>query len=266
MPRVRLFHWKAAEAAPLIAELKAVGFSVGYDEDFHAYWPTRAKSLPEVFVIDLTRQPAHGREVAIALRGYKATRQIPIVFVDGDSEKVETVRRILPDAIYTSRVRLPAAIRRAKPTPNPLVPAQMMDRYAGRTAAQKIGIGKDMRVAVVDPPPDYQKVVGELPEGAWLDEESSAECKITLWFAHDYAAFAAALPKMRRVAEQTRLWILWRKGKRDGLNDNLVRRGGNEVGLVDYKICSVNDTWTGMVFAIKKVNEPRNRAASNRPG
>jgi hypothetical protein len=257
VPRVRLIHWKGAEAAPLIRKLKAAGCTVDYDEDLRAYWRTRGKSLPEVFVIDLTRQPAHGREVAVALRGYKATRHIPVVFVDGDSEKVEAVRRVIPDAIYASRARLPTAIRRVRPNPNPLVPAQMMDRYANRTAAQKMGIGKDVHVAVVDPPADYEKVVGELPEGAWLDEEAFTACKVMLWFVHDYSGFEAALPKMRRAAERTRLWILWRKNRRgkgseDGLDGNLVRNGANQVGLVDYKICSVNDTWSGMVFAIKK--------------
>ena len=264
MHRIRLFHWKASEAASLIAELKAAGFTVDYDEDLRSYWRDR-RITPDMFVIDLSRLPALGREVAVALRGYKLTRRVPIIFVDGDPEKVEGVRRVLPDAIYTSRARLPAAIRRAKPVANPQVPAQMMDRYADRTAAQKMGIGKDTRVAVVDPPPDYARVIGMLPDGASLEEDSTG-CKITLWFIHDYASFEAALPAMRRAAERTRLWILWRKNKRDGINGNLVRRGAIEVGLVDYKICSANDTWTGMVFAIKKTNGPRNRTASHRAG
>src|SRR5215471_6431401 len=158
MRRVRLFHWKANEAASLIKELKAAGHSLDYSEDLGTYWRGR-RDLPDVFVIDLTRLPAHGREVAVALRGYRPSRNIPIVFVGGDPAKVEGIKRVIPDALYTSREKLPKVIDRAKAPAQPLIPKQMMDRYAGRSAAQKLGIGKEMAVAVVDPPVDYAKVV-----------------------------------------------------------------------------------------------------------
>jgi hypothetical protein len=257
MRRVRLFHWKANEAAALIKELKRAGHSVDYDEDLRTYWANRKLHLPEVFAIDLSHRPAHGREVAIALRGYKPSRNIPIIFVDGDAAKVEGIKRVIPDAVYTSRDKLPKAIDRAKPPAQPLVPAQMMDRFSGRSAAQKIGIGKGMAVAVVDPPADYTKVVGELPEGVRFEEADCRDCKVTLWFLHDYGSFEPALPRMRRLAQKSKLWILWRKGKLDGIDGNIVRQGANEVGLVDYKICSVNETWSGMAFALKKAQHAR---------
>ncbi len=251
MSRLRLFHWKAEEAVPLIAALQAAGHSVEYQEKLASYRETR-KSPPDAFVIDLSRLPSHGREAAIFLRGSKATRHVPTVFVGGDPEKVEGVRRLLPDASYTSPGRLLATLRHLKPIADPVRPAQMMDRYGQRTTAQKLGIGKDMCVAVVDPPPDYAHAIGKLPEGAWFEEEPTEDCKVTLWFAHHPAGFQAALPEMRKVAAKSRLWILWRKGKKEGLDGNIVRQGAMEVGLVDYKICSVNATWSAMVFTVKK--------------
>jgi hypothetical protein len=259
MSRVRVFHWKAEEAPPLISEIKSAGHSVEYNATFGEYWRNR-KSPPDAFVIDLTRMPSHGREVAIALRSHKATRQLPILFVDGNAEKVEAIRRILPDAIYTSRAKIAAALRRAKPFADPVAPPGMMERYAGRSVAQKLGIGPDTRVGLVDPPADYDRVVGPLPDGASLEEGISDGCKITLWFVHDYASFEAALPEMRRTAARSRLWILWRKGKRDGVNEPLIRRGCIEVGLVDYKICSANEIWSAMAFAVKKA-QPQRRGA-----
>ncbi|HEY7333430.1 MAG TPA: hypothetical protein VH639_01005 [Bryobacteraceae bacterium] len=165
MPRVRLFHWKAEDADPLIAQIEAAGFSVDYEERISSFRRIR-ESAPDAFAIDLSIRPSHGREVAVALRGHKATRHIPIVFVDGEAQKVEGVSHMLPDAIYVSAARLISALRRAKPLVRPHVPPQMMDRYAGRPAAQKLGIAKDARVAVVDPPADYVRAIGKLPEGA----------------------------------------------------------------------------------------------------
>ncbi len=251
MLRLRLFHWKAAEAAPLIATLKAAGHSVEYEEKPASYGRLR-HSQPDAFIIDLSRSPSHGRDVGVFLRGSKATRHVPTVFLGGDPEKVEGVRRLLPDASYTSPGRLIATLNRVKPLTDPVRPPQMMERYAGRTTAQKLGIGKDTSVAVVDPPADYAKAIGKLPEGAWFEEEP-ADCKVTLWFAHDPAGFQAALPEMRKIAAaKSRLWILWRKGKKDGLDGNVIRLGAVDVGLVDYKICSVNETWSAMVFTVKK--------------
>ena len=251
MSRLRLFHWKAAEAAPLIAALKAAGHSVEYREDAASYREAR-DSPPDAIVIDLSLRPSHGREVGIVLRAHKATRHVPIVFVGGDPVKVEAVRRMLPDAAYTSPKRLITTLRRVKPLADPIRPPRMMDRYAAHSTAHKLGIREGTAVAVVDPPADYARAIGELPEGAWFEEDTTEDSKITLWFAHDQAGFQAALPKIRKVAVKSRLWILWPKGRKDGLNGNVVRQGCIEVGLVDYKICSVNDTWSAMVFAVKK--------------
>jgi hypothetical protein len=256
MPRLRLFHWRAAEAAPLITALKAAGYQVDYDQDFASFRKAR-QSPPEAFVIDLTRMPSYGREVAVALRGSPATRGIPLVFAGGDPEKVAAVKRLIPDAAYTSHARLPATLRRAKPPADPVVPTRMMDRWAGRSIAQKLGITRDARVAVIDPPADYARAIGDLPEGASYEEGSSEEspppdCKIALWFVRDIAALQAALPNMRRTAGRSRVWILWRKGSINGLNGQVIRESANSVGLVDYKICSVNQTWSGMVFTVKK--------------
>jgi hypothetical protein len=254
MPRVRLFHWKTEGAAPLIAQLEAAGFWVDYEEKISSFRRIR-ESPTDIFAIDLSLRPSHGRELAIALRGHKATHHIPIVFVGGEAAKVKDVRRVLPDAAYSSSARLVSALRRAKPLARPHVPPQMMERYAGRPAAQKLGIAKDARVAVVDPPADYVRAIGKLPDGASFAEQDWSECTLTLWFMHDFPSLQAALPELRKTAARGRLWILWRKGQkgsRKELDGGIVRSAASEAGLVDYKICSVNDAWSGMAFAIRK--------------
>lgn len=128
----------------------------------------------------------------------------------------------------------------------------MMERWGTRTTAQKLGIAKNSRVFVIDPPSGYARAIGELPAGACFEEESAAGCALSLWFVHGIAEFQAALPRMRALAARSRLWILWRKSKQDGLNGNIIRGGAIDVGLVDYKICSINETWSAMVFAVKK--------------
>ncbi|HLN01859.1 MAG TPA: hypothetical protein VK335_21395 [Bryobacteraceae bacterium] len=256
MLRIRLFHWKAQEAERFIEALRAAGHQVAYDEKIGSgLFPKIRASPPDAFVIALTRLPSQGREVAAFLRGSKATRHIPIVFVDGTPEKVDCIRRQIPDAAYTSLSRLDPALQKAlaNPPAAPIVPPQMMERYGTRTTAQKLGIIKGTSVGLLDPPRDYESVLGPIPDGVSFLEGAARNCRVTLWFVTDAGVHQSRLRRARALAARTKLWILWQKGgQRTGISQPYLRETANSVGLVDYKICSVSDRWSAMAFAITK--------------
>ena len=87
MPRIRLIHWHAAEAAERAARLARGGLEV----EHAPLDPSGLRALradpPDAVVIDLSRLPSHGRDLGAALRQTKATRGVPLVFVGGDSVK-----------------------------------------------------------------------------------------------------------------------------------------------------------------------------------
>ena len=258
MPRVRLFHWKPEEAAPVIDALRQAGCEVDFAAP-PAYPAFRAvrQSPPDAVVIDLSRLPSHGREVATALRSGKTTRLVPILFLDGESDKVEKIRRLLPDAAYCTRARLAGTLKKClkQKVENPVVPAQMMDRYAGRTTAQKLGIVAGARVAVVDAPRDYARAIGALPDGVEFEEGSWTGCAVTVWFCEEPDTLLASMPRMRRAAAASKLWVAWPKkaARKDSLlSETLIREVAIEHGMVDYKVCSVNETWSGLCLALKK--------------
>lgn len=255
MARVRIIHWRPEEASPLIEACRACGHEVEYDDvPFPALAKAIRRNQPDALVIDLTRLPSHGREVAMAIRRTKYSRHIPIVFVDGEPEKVEAVRRQLPDATFATRRQLCSRIKSAcaNPVENPVAPPGVMERYGSRTKAQKLGIKEGSTVAVVDPPTDYEAVLGDIGKAVELVENPGSVHPVTLWFVRDPDAFLAALRRMRAIAGKTRLWVIRPKGPRSPLNENFLRAAANEVGLVDYKICAIDDRWTGIVFARRK--------------
>lgn len=254
MPRVRIVHWKAAEAGPLIDACRAGGFEVEYeDADGSLLLKKIRQNPPDALAIDLTRLPSHGRDVAIYLRRTKYARHIPLIFIDGAPEKVDAIRLQLPDATFTTHKQVRAALKSAfaKRVENPVLPPGLMERYGSRTVAQKLGIKAGVTVAVIDPPRDYAAALGELPEGAELVENPDSVHAVTLWFVRDPREYQAGLRGMRTIAHQTKLWIVWRKGM-GALTDRLVRQEAIEVGLVDYKICAVNAQWSAMAFARRK--------------
>jgi CheY-like chemotaxis protein len=232
MPRVRVIHWRATEAAPLIEACRGAGFEVEYLEgNGSAVCRAIRTKPPDVVVIDLTRLPSHGREVAGWLRGRKSTRDIPVVFADGDPLKVAAALKH-----PVQRVHAVTPVMREK------------------SAAQKLGIAAGSAVACIEPPRDFPELLGELPDSVEFREDDDAP--VTLWFVHDRAGLLEDLRRMRTMATRTKLWLLWRKAAKAspgaGVTQNTVREMAREVGLVDYKICSVNEKWSAMLFARKK--------------
>ncbi len=256
MARIRLLHWKAREAGKYLTALAAAGHTAQYDQDVGSAslreW--RAKP-PEAFVIDLSRLPSRGREIGVALRQSPATRHVPMVFCEGVPEKVEETRAFLPDAVYCGFSKLCGALRQAlsaAPT-GAVVPVAMMQRYAARTTAQKLGIEAGSSVAVIDPPRDFLAVLGDLPAGVEFTEEERAPAAVTLCFVQDLPSLQARMSGLRPRARTGKLWFCWRKGKAAaGLSDTFIRAAGISLGLVDYKICSLNTVWSGMLFAPRR--------------
>lgn len=104
---VVLVHWHDEEAAALAGELRAAGFRVrlgpGEMRDLKA-------APPIAVVISLRRLPSHGREVADAIWYTKWGRAIPIVFVDGEPEKVAATRARFAAAKFVAWKALPKAL------------------------------------------------------------------------------------------------------------------------------------------------------------
>jgi hypothetical protein len=128
----------------------------------------------------------------------------------------------------------------------------MMDRYASRTAIQKLGIAEKSSIVLIDPPQNVTAVLGDLPRGAHFVEECG---DVILCFAHSVDGLRAIMSDARKLAAKAKLWIVWRKKNAHGhagVTEPLVRETGRDLGLVDYKICSVDKTWSAMLFARKK--------------
>jgi len=253
MRRVRFLHWNADEAAATLASLRKARFQVEYAEAVDAVMMRQWRAdPPQAFIIDLSRMPSRGREIAIALRQSPKTRHVPIIFCDGALEKVKLIRDVLPDATYCVSADLIKTLRNVKPLHEPAKPLDMMNRYSSRTTAQKLGIREQSSIAAMNPPRNLQSMLGELPQGAEFCEEAGA---VTLCFVHSVDELRADISRVRSLAAATKLWILWRKKSapgHDGVTEPLVRETGLELGLVDYKICSVDNTWSAILFAKKR--------------
>lgn len=118
--RLLLIHWHPEEAEERGERLRAEGWEVEVEAADGADAAERIRNdRPAVVVISLTRLPSHGRETAVYLRDRYTEPELPIVFVDGDPEKVEGVRERVPEAAFTDWDDLPAILEKVAVTDGP---------------------------------------------------------------------------------------------------------------------------------------------------
>ena len=254
MPRVRLIHWNPAEAKSCAARLRAAGHVVAARPFIG---PDTLRELrqqpPAAMVIDLSRLPMQGRDVGLAMRHAKATRQVPLVFVDGDPAKVDRIKRLLPDAVYARWPGIRAAVRRAiaDPPREPVTPESALTDYSQTPLPKKLGIKPGSVVVLAGAPAHFATTLGAIPQGVRFQRQNRGRRDLTLWFTTSQGDLQRRLRRMVSVADRGGLWIIWPK-KHSGLATDLtpavVRNAGLAAGLVDFKICRVDATWTGLRF------------------
>ncbi len=125
--------------------------------------------------------------------------------------------------------------------------------YSGTPLPAKLGIKPDSTVALIDAPDTFEQTLGKLPPGVVLSRNPGGKQPLALWFVtslHDFRS------RLRSVAASTgRVWIIWPKkssGVATDLSEQTIRDGGLAIGLVDYKVCAVDSTWSGLLFTRRK--------------
>ena len=252
---VRLVHWNESEGLERQKQIEALGFEALFDFGDGLFMARQIKaSPPDAVVIDLSRVPSHGREVAHSVRATKATRHVPIVFVDGEPEKVEKTRQFIPDATFTTWGRMKSALPRAiaRPVKDPVVP----DHNAwGKPTVAKLGVKPGFTVALLGSPKGFAGTLEPLPPKVKFTARPEPDADIYICFARSAPELQAHLLTVRDANREKTLWLAWPKkasGLKTELDGNFVRETGLRAGWVDFKVCALDDTWSGLAFKKRK--------------
>ena len=254
--RVRLIHWHAGEAKERIQRLESAGVAVDFRPlDGGAALRELWEAPPSAVVIDLTRLPSHGRDVAVLLRERKRTRRVPLIFVDGDPDKVARVQALLPDAVFTTWSCIESSLRQAMAdTPeDPVVPGSSMAGYAGTPLWKKLRIKANSTVGLVGAPPGFEEALGQLPQNVTFRRRLRGLFDLIIWFVGARRDLEGRIERMgQAMSDSGGLWIAWPKkasGVASDVSQASVRQVGLAAGLVDYKVCSIDATWSGLLFS-----------------
>ena len=136
-----------------------------------------------------------------------------------------------------------------------------MAGYSGTPLFQKLGIKPEARLGLLDAPPGFSTTLGALPEGVTKTTTLRGSLDVAVFFTTSQAALKrrfAALSKA--IAPAGSLWVSWPKkgsGKKSDLDENVVRAVGLGKGLVDVKVCAIDETWSGLKFVVRLRDRPR---------
>jgi hypothetical protein len=256
--RLLLVHWNEAEADERAAGLRRAGHQVEchWRKDDGPGLSKVRKAPPDAILIDLSRLPAHGRTLGMYFRQTLGTRNVPLLFVEGDPEKSARVREMLPDATFCTWRNVRGAVTRAlRGKVTDLVVPRSTSGYSGTPLPKKLGLREGESVALVSAPKDFRETLGALPEGVQL-RDGVRTSRVVILFARRKAELARRFPPAARSVEPGgRLWIAWPKRGSPlaaDLDQAEVRAVAIAAGWVDFKVCAVDADWSGLAFSRRK--------------
>lgn len=129
-----------------------------------------------------------------------------------------------------------------------------MAGYSETPLARKLGIKDGFRVCFLNAPDDFEQHL-DLPADLRLISTRAKPLDLVLLFTKSEAKLRKEFPALaQKLRANGMLWVSWPKkasGVATDLNENIVRRIGLKAGLVDVKICAVNDVWSGLKFVYR---------------
>jgi hypothetical protein len=122
--------------------------------------------------------------------------------------------------------------------------------YSGTPLIDKLGIKAGAKLKFVSAPKDFDALLGKLPENSRFATSGSLD--FAMLFATARSDLVKGFSRLRdRLEPNGMLWVAWPKktsGVATDLTEGVVRTFGLESGLVDVKVCAIDDTWSGLKF------------------
>jgi hypothetical protein len=135
-----------------------------------------------------------------------------------------------------------------------------MTGYSKRSLLEKLGIKEGFKIFLADPPHNYDATLGQLPKNVAVAGRLDGPLDLIQCFVKRRRDLEGRIPALkRRLRPNGMLWISWPKGSsgiKTDLNENIVREIGLKNGLVDVKVCAVDDNWSGLKFVYRLKDRP----------
>jgi hypothetical protein len=130
--------------------------------------------------------------------------------------------------------------------------------YSGTPLVKKLGIGAGFYVLTVNAPDDYAELVEPLPDDVEISDQVRPPVDLVHIFTNTREELFRTLAVSRLIIKQHgSIWVSWYKRAAKlatEITEDLIRKAAFPLGLVDIKVCAVDDKWSGLKLMIRKEN------------
>ena len=143
-----------------------------------------------------------------------------------------------------------------------------MANYSGTPLLRKLGIKPGFRVFACDAPEHYLDLLGPLPAGASVVDRPAGEIHMVHYFTTRAKPLATRLETyMGLIVPDGMIWVSWPKKASKVPTDvaeDVIRSAALPLGLVDVKVCAVDEVWSGLKLVIRLTNRKASVARAKR--
>jgi hypothetical protein len=130
-----------------------------------------------------------------------------------------------------------------------------MAGYSGTPLPKKLGLKEGQRIALINTPAGFEKSLGKLPLNSQVVNRLSSPLDLVMLFVSEEKKLSVQFPTVAaKLASNGMIWVAWPKkssGVATDLTFDRVQRIGLDTGLVDVKICAIDEIWSGLKFVIR---------------
>ncbi len=128
--------------------------------------------------------------------------------------------------------------------------------YSGTPLVRKLGFKPGMRVHYVAAPDGFTALVGELPDGVRVLARAVADLDLVVLFVRSRAELERRLAGLHaKLLQNGMIWVAWPKRASNvptDMTEDVVRDVALPRGLVDVKVCAIDETWSGLKLVIRR--------------
>jgi hypothetical protein len=128
--------------------------------------------------------------------------------------------------------------------------------YSGTPLVAKLGFKPGMRALYVGAPAGFADLLGELPDGVQVLTRAAPDLDLALLFVTERRALERRLPGLHeKLAPAGMIWVAWPKRASrvpTDMTEDVVRDVALPRGLVDVKVCAIDETWSGLKLVIRR--------------
>ena len=133
-----------------------------------------------------------------------------------------------------------------------------MAGYSGTPLAKKLGIKEGSRLFLSGAPKDYLKLIAPFPEGTRVVPKIDGDTDIVHIFSTERARLTATLrDSLKRLKQDGTIWVSWPKKSSkvpSDITEDTIRELALPMGLVDVKVCAVDEVWSGLKLVVRREN------------